>query len=70
MYIGEIAPVKYRGALGTLHQLGVVTGILISQVNKQHLSVHAQGRRSMVMCINHVTEHLVYNDTTYKYFII
>ncbi|TUM28585.1 Solute carrier family 2, facilitated glucose transporter member 2 [Bagarius yarrelli] len=32
MYIGEIAPVKYRGALGTLHQLGVVTGILISQI--------------------------------------
>ncbi|KAK3531842.1 hypothetical protein QTP70_030940 [Hemibagrus guttatus] len=32
MYIGEIAPVKYRGALGTLHQLGVVIGILISQI--------------------------------------
>ncbi|KAI4904101.1 hypothetical protein NFI96_026212, partial [Prochilodus magdalenae] len=32
MYIGEIAPVKYRGALGTLHQLAIVTGILISQV--------------------------------------
>ncbi|GAA6086236.1 solute carrier family 2, facilitated glucose transporter member 2 isoform X2 [Tachysurus ichikawai] len=32
MYIGEIAPVQYRGALGTLHQLGVVTGILISQI--------------------------------------
>ncbi|XP_057189514.1 solute carrier family 2, facilitated glucose transporter member 2 [Triplophysa rosa] len=32
MYIGEISPVKYRGALGTLHQLALVTGILISQV--------------------------------------
>ncbi|CAJ1074351.1 solute carrier family 2%2C facilitated glucose transporter member 2-like [Xyrichtys novacula] len=32
MYIGEIAPKAYRGALGTLHQLAVVTGILISQV--------------------------------------
>ncbi|XP_046719401.1 solute carrier family 2, facilitated glucose transporter member 2 isoform X2 [Silurus meridionalis] len=32
MYIGEIAPLKYRGALGTLHQLAVVIGILISQV--------------------------------------
>ncbi|MCI4386246.1 hypothetical protein PGIGA_G00060020 [Pangasianodon gigas] len=32
MYIGEISPVRYRGALGTLHQLAVVTGILISQV--------------------------------------
>uniref|UniRef100_A0A674NVS0 Solute carrier family 2, facilitated glucose transporter member 5 n=1 Tax=Takifugu rubripes TaxID=31033 RepID=A0A674NVS0_TAKRU len=32
MYIGEIAPKAYRGALGTLHQLAVVIGILISQV--------------------------------------
>ncbi|XP_064194819.1 solute carrier family 2, facilitated glucose transporter member 2 [Anguilla rostrata] len=32
LYIGEIAPVEYRGALGTLHQLAIVTGILISQV--------------------------------------
>ncbi|KAM8833437.1 solute carrier family 2, facilitated glucose transporter member 2 [Synchiropus picturatus] len=32
MYIGEIAPKSYRGALGTLHQLAVVTGILLSQV--------------------------------------
>uniref|UniRef100_A0A669CVX6 Solute carrier family 2 member 2 n=1 Tax=Oreochromis niloticus TaxID=8128 RepID=A0A669CVX6_ORENI len=32
MYIGEIAPKAYRGALGALHQLAVVIGILISQV--------------------------------------
>ncbi|KAK9533926.1 hypothetical protein VZT92_009014 [Zoarces viviparus] len=32
MYIGEIAPKAYRGALGTLHQLAAVIGILISQV--------------------------------------
>ncbi|KAI5179124.1 Solute Carrier Family 2, Facilitated Glucose Transporter Member 2 [Manis pentadactyla] len=32
MYIGEIAPVTLRGALGTLHQLAIVTGILISQI--------------------------------------
>ncbi|XP_037603131.1 solute carrier family 2, facilitated glucose transporter member 2 isoform X1 [Sebastes umbrosus] len=32
MYIGEIAPKAYRGALGTLHQLAIVTGILISMV--------------------------------------
>ncbi|KAK1162669.1 hypothetical protein AOXY_G17571 [Acipenser oxyrinchus oxyrinchus] len=32
MYIGEIAPTAYRGALGTLHQLAIVSGILISQV--------------------------------------
>ncbi|KAM6912424.1 solute carrier family 2, facilitated glucose transporter member 2 [Xenentodon cancila] len=32
MYIGEIAPKAYRGAMGALHQLAVVIGILISQV--------------------------------------
>ncbi|XP_075873733.1 solute carrier family 2, facilitated glucose transporter member 2 [Nelusetta ayraudi] len=32
LYIGEIAPKSYRGALGALHQLAIVTGILISQV--------------------------------------
>lgn len=33
MYIGEIAPTKFRGAIGALHQLAIVTGILVSQVN-------------------------------------
>ncbi|XP_029472781.1 solute carrier family 2, facilitated glucose transporter member 2 [Rhinatrema bivittatum] len=32
MYIGEISPTALRGALGTLHQLAIVTGILISQI--------------------------------------
>ncbi|KAM9316530.1 solute carrier family 2, facilitated glucose transporter member 2 [Gastrophryne carolinensis] len=32
IYIGEISPTALRGALGTLHQLAIVTGILISQV--------------------------------------
>ncbi|XP_028294256.1 solute carrier family 2, facilitated glucose transporter member 2 isoform X1 [Gouania willdenowi] len=32
MYIGEIAPKAYRGALGALHQLAIVVGILLSQV--------------------------------------
>ncbi|KAG8581235.1 hypothetical protein GDO81_007599 [Engystomops pustulosus] len=32
IYIGEISPTALRGALGTLHQLGIVTGILISQI--------------------------------------
>lgn len=32
MYLGEVAPTAVRGAFGTLHQLGVVVGILIAQV--------------------------------------
>lgn len=39
MYIGEIAPTTLRGAIGTLHQLAVVTGILISQVKTPILSL-------------------------------
>ncbi|KAK7886351.1 hypothetical protein WMY93_025972 [Mugilogobius chulae] len=32
MYVGEISPTALRGAFGTLHQLGVVIGILIAQI--------------------------------------
>ncbi|KAM3878550.1 solute carrier family 2, facilitated glucose transporter member 1 [Diretmus argenteus] len=32
MYVGEVAPTALRGALGTLHQLGIVVGILMAQV--------------------------------------
>ncbi|XP_064645201.1 glucose transporter type 1-like [Lineus longissimus] len=32
MYLSEVAPNRLRGALGTVNQLGVVIGILISQV--------------------------------------
>ncbi|XP_013864997.1 solute carrier family 2, facilitated glucose transporter member 1 [Austrofundulus limnaeus] len=32
MYVGEVSPTSMRGALGTLHQLGIVVGILIAQV--------------------------------------
>ncbi|KAM9750855.1 solute carrier family 2, facilitated glucose transporter member 1-like [Menidia menidia] len=32
LYLEEIAPTGLRGALGTLHQLGVVLGILMAQV--------------------------------------
>ena len=35
MYIGEIAPTDLRGAFGTLHQLGVVIGILVAQVPRR-----------------------------------
>uniref|UniRef100_A0A3Q0T7I3 Major facilitator superfamily (MFS) profile domain-containing protein n=1 Tax=Amphilophus citrinellus TaxID=61819 RepID=A0A3Q0T7I3_AMPCI len=33
MYVGEISPTAVRGAFGTLHQLGVVIGILVAQVH-------------------------------------
>uniref|UniRef100_UPI003AB03FC7 solute carrier family 2, facilitated glucose transporter member 1-like isoform X1 n=2 Tax=Centroberyx gerrardi TaxID=166262 RepID=UPI003AB03FC7 len=32
MYVGEVSPTSLRGALGTLHQLGVVIGILMAQI--------------------------------------
>ncbi|XP_010883234.2 solute carrier family 2, facilitated glucose transporter member 3 isoform X1 [Esox lucius] len=32
MYLGELAPTHLRGAFGTLHQLGVVIGILVAQI--------------------------------------
>uniref|UniRef100_A0A4W6D8J0 Solute carrier family 2 member 3b n=1 Tax=Lates calcarifer TaxID=8187 RepID=A0A4W6D8J0_LATCA len=32
MYVGEITPTAIRGAFGTLHQLGVVIGILVAQI--------------------------------------
>lgn len=32
MYVGEVAPTALRGALGTLHQLGIVVGILMAQI--------------------------------------
>lgn len=35
MYVGEVSPTPLRGAFGTLHQLGVVVGILIAQVSKR-----------------------------------
>ncbi|XP_025891493.1 solute carrier family 2, facilitated glucose transporter member 4-like, partial [Nothoprocta perdicaria] len=31
MYVGEIAPTRLRGALGTLHQVAIVSGILGAQ---------------------------------------
>ncbi|XP_060710760.1 solute carrier family 2, facilitated glucose transporter member 4-like [Hemiscyllium ocellatum] len=32
MYVGEISPTRLRGTLGTLHQLAIVSGILIAQI--------------------------------------
>lgn len=38
IYVEEISPTSIRGALGTLHQLGVVVGILIAQVKSERRS--------------------------------
>ena len=38
MYVGEGSPTPLRGAFGTLHQLGVVVGILIAQVSSLRLT--------------------------------
>lgn len=42
MYVGEVSPTELRGALGTLHQLGIVVGILIAQVST-HPWLHPLG---------------------------
>lgn len=39
MYVGEVSPTALRGALGTLHQLGIVVGILIAQVSQVWVSL-------------------------------
>ena len=33
MYLSEIAPVKMRGAIGTVNQLGVTCGLFMAMVN-------------------------------------
>lgn len=39
MYVGEISPTAVRGAFGTLHQLGVVIGILVAQVRSCDMAI-------------------------------
>lgn len=53
MYVGEVSPTPLRGAFGTLHQLGVVVGILIAQVGK-HTSAMQELRtfaRALTGCL-------------------
>ncbi|CAI2174347.1 8486_t:CDS:2 [Funneliformis geosporum] len=38
MYLAEISPAEYRGTFGVMNQLGIVTGILFSQVQGLYLS--------------------------------
>lgn len=49
MYVGEVTPTAVRGAFGTLHQLGVVIGILVAQVSgRDHVITRAARRRAEV----------------------
>lgn len=51
LYIGEIAPKSYRGALGALHQLAIVIGILISQVRHGDAHAHAHAHTQQGLCL-------------------
>ena len=48
VYVSEIAPIRLRGALGVLNQLGIVTGILVGlifglkQVHFGNVAFHSQ----------------------------
>lgn len=53
MYVGEIAPTSLRGALGTLHQLAIVTGILFAQVWQERPSINSIGIFSLSPCPRH-----------------
>jgi len=60
MYIGEVSPTPLRGAFGTLHQCGVVVGILIAQVkhsmsaisfvDKLHISEKLE-KSLLILCV-------------------
>ncbi|OGT43734.1 MAG: hypothetical protein A3F13_08325 [Gammaproteobacteria bacterium RIFCSPHIGHO2_12_FULL_40_19] len=44
LYISEIAPKQYRGALVSLNQLAIATGIFISYLVDYHFSQHGEWR--------------------------
>lgn len=47
MYVGEVSPTALRGALGTLHQLSIVIGILLAQVS----ATPASKESNFTLCI-------------------
>ncbi|XP_064357145.1 solute carrier family 2, facilitated glucose transporter member 4 [Dromaius novaehollandiae] len=51
MYVGEIAPTRLRGALGTLHQLAIVTGILGAQVLGLEALLGSAGRWPLLLAL-------------------
>ncbi|XP_059423591.1 solute carrier family 2, facilitated glucose transporter member 3 isoform X2 [Carassius carassius] len=54
MYVGEIAPTALRGAFGTLHQLGVVIGILIAQILGLELLLGSQSMWPLLLALTAV----------------
>lgn len=60
MYVGEISPTNLRGALGTLHQLGVVIGILVAQVQSATSASPSAGCLLLAKCFtpaNNIKAH-------------
>lgn len=51
MYVGEVSPTNLRGALGTLHQLGIVIGILIAQVHLSHTMTESKKSKCILFFI-------------------
>ncbi|KAK2510373.1 hypothetical protein Q9233_017806 [Columba guinea] len=53
MYVGEIAPTRLRGALGALHQLGIVCGILVAQPLLVTLALQLAQQLSGINAVSH-----------------
>lgn len=52
MYVGEIAPISLRGALGSMNQLAVVIGILISQVLGLDILLGTDNLWPLLLCLS------------------
>lgn len=73
MYVGELAPTELRGAFGTLHQLGIVLGILIAQVkcaSKQNIFLHAPIELCDLGCSYDIIPFTIYLASLLHYIII
>lgn len=55
LYVGEIAPTALRGAMGTLNQLAVVIGILISQVLGLPYLLGSEKMWPLLLCLSGLT---------------
>ncbi|KAJ6660963.1 hypothetical protein lerEdw1_016983, partial [Lerista edwardsae] len=55
LYVGEIAPTALRGAMGTLNQLAVVIGILISQILGLPSLLGGEKMWPLLLCLSGLT---------------